>query len=180
MIKVELDDTDAQALFVRLRDAAADLKPLMQQIGEHLAETTKQRFATSTGPDGAPWAPNAESTYVQLAGRYKGSLHKKGPNKGRVNKGGAARMAGKKPLIGETRALSTTINYRAGSDYVEIGSGRVYAAVQQFGAKKHSFTGGKTPWADIPARPFLGLSAEDEAYLRDAAIAELAKAEKGG
>jgi hypothetical protein len=40
-------------------------------------------------------------------------------------------------------------------------SPREDAPTHQFGAKKHSFTGGKTPWGDIPARPFLGLSAAD-------------------
>ena len=40
-----------------------------------------------------------------------------------------------------------------------------YAAVHQYGAAKHSFTGGKTPWGDIPARPFLGLSTDDQGFI---------------
>jgi phage virion morphogenesis protein len=175
VIKIEVIDTETQALFVRLRDAATNMRPLMQELGEQLTETTKQRFQTSTAPDGSRWAPNAESTYVNLAGKYKSGLDKKG----RVTKSGAARLAGKKPLIGETRALSTTINYRASSDYVEIGSPMVYAGVQQFGAAKHSFAGGKTPWADIPARPFLGLSVADQGIITKLATRHLEKAIKG-
>lgn len=148
-------------------------------IGEHLTETTKQRFATSTDPDGNPWAPNTATTYVQFAGKFTGSLHKKGPDKGRVKASGTGRLIGKKPLIGETRALSTRINYRAGTDFVEIGSPEIYAGVQQFGARKYSFTGGKTPWARIPARPFLGLSATDKQAIEKKVLRELQGAAKG-
>ena len=46
----------------------------------------------------------------------------------------------------------------------------MYAAVQQFGARAGSLWSGKdrrgrnakAPWGDIPARPYLGLSAKDE------------------
>jgi len=179
MIRIEVMDEVAQAMFARLREAVSDLRPLMQALGEHLAETTKQRFDTSTGPDGTPWAPNAQSTYVRFADKFKGGLHKKGPHKGRVTTAGTARLASKKPLIGETRALATTINYSAGSDYVEIGSPMLYAAVQQFGAKKHSFSGGRTPWADIPARPFIGLSAADRAWMLDQVLRTIARATDG-
>ena len=85
MIHIEVIDAEVQAMFVRLRASLTNLRPLMQDIGEHLTETTKQRFQTSTAPDGSPWAPNAQSTYVQLAGKFAG--------KGRINKRGAARMA---------------------------------------------------------------------------------------
>lgn len=163
MIQVTLDDEAAQTAFARLVQAGTQMQPLMQEIGEFLAETTKQRFQTSTGPDGHRWAPNTETTYVNLLGRYKGSFGKTG----KISAAGSRRASGKKPLIGETGALSTTINYRAGSDFVEIGSPMVYAGVQQFGAKARSFTGGKAPWGDIPARPFLGLSASDRDGLLD-------------
>lgn len=175
MIKIEVSDTEAKAQFARLREAVSDLRPLMQALGEHLAETTKQRFETSTDPDGKPWAPNAPATYERYLGKYKGGFGKDG----RLNRAGAERAMGKKPLVGETRALSTTISYRAGSDFVEIGSPMLYAAVQQLGAKKHSFSGGRTPWADIPARPFIGLSAADRAWMLDQVARTLDRATDG-
>lgn len=161
MIRVEIDSVDAQAAFARLRQQLTTMRPLMQDLGEHLVEATKRRFETSTAPDGSRWALNAETTYLRYLGRFQGG---EGVD-GRLNAKGAARAAAKKPLIGETRALSTSINYLAGDQFVEIGSPMVYAAVQQFGAKARSFTGGKSPWGDIPARPFLGLSGEDEAEI---------------
>jgi phage gpG-like protein len=172
--KIEVDDDDVRSLFARLRAAATDLTPLMQDLGEYLTESTKQRFATSIGPSGRAWAPNAQSTYVRLASKHKSSSGADG----RINKAGAARVMGKKPLIGETKSLVGTLFYRAWPGFVDIGSPMEYAGVQQRGAKKHSFSGGKTPWADIPARPFLGISDEDaqaivelgEQHLRDAAV----------
>lgn len=162
MIRIEIDDLKARQAFDALLERATDLRPLMQRLGEHLIETTKQRFDTSTAPDGSRWDPNSPVTYERLTATFgKNNFHQKGAHAGRVNARGAARLAGKRPLVGETRALATTINYQAGSDYVEIGSPMVYAAVHQFGARKGSFTGGRTPWGDIPARPFLGISDDD-------------------
>lgn len=160
-IKIEIHDQEVNALFARLVQRSANLRPLMQDIGDHLIETTKQRFDTSTGPDGRRWAPNRPSTLLRLLGRFQKSFGKDG----RLTKGGAGRVMSKKPLVGETRSLSTTIHHRVGDNFVNIGSAMPYAAVQQFGATARSFTGGKTPWGDIPARPFLGLSTEDEAFL---------------
>jgi len=48
--------------------------------------------------------------------------------------------------------LRGNIAYRATADEVTIGSPSVYAATHQFGATK----------GNIPARPFLGLSDEDQ------------------
>ncbi|MDP2794728.1 MAG: transposase [Sulfurisoma sp.] len=50
---------------------------------------------------------------------------------------------------------------KTGLSALAIGSNRLYAGVQQFGASRHQF--GRAPWGDIPARPFLGISAGDKA-----------------
>jgi len=42
---------------------------------------------------------------------------------------------------------------------VMIGSPMEYAAMQQFGGTKAEFP---NLWGDIPARPFLGISSQDE------------------
>lgn len=179
-IRIELDDEATQAAFARLVQAGSQLRPLMQEIGEFLSETTKQRFQTSTAPDGSRWAPNTEVTYIRLLERYKSSFSKK---TGKITASGSRRAASKKPLIGETGSLSTTINYRAGSDFVEIGSSMEYAAVQQFGARQGEFgttrRGAPIPWGDIPARPFLGLSADDKAFITLAARRYLSNAVEG-
>jgi phage virion morphogenesis protein len=173
-VDVKLDDGKVQEAFSLLVGRVSNLRPLMQELGEFLTETTKQRFETSTAPDGSRWAPNAPATYLAHLDAFKGSFQKDG----RLSKRGATRLSGKKPLIGETGRLSSQINYRADRQSVEIGSGLVYAAVQQFGATGGSFgttkRGSPIPWGDIPARPFLGLSAEDTAEIGTRAAAYLA------
>lgn len=57
-----------------------------------------------------------------------------------------------------------------------------YAATQQFGAKKGEFrstkNGAPVPWGDIPARPFLGISADDEDKIIEIIQSHLAAALK--
>lgn len=52
MITIQLDDRQLQGALAQLRQRLGDLTPVMQDIGEELVARAKQRFATSTGPDG--------------------------------------------------------------------------------------------------------------------------------
>lgn len=143
MIKIEIHDRAVLDALTRLQSRTSDLSPLMHQIGGHLTETTKRRFDTVTAPDGTRWEPNTEATILNYRGK------------------------GKKPLTGKTggqAGLMGTINYKAGRDFVEIGSPKEYAAMQQFGGQKSKFP---HLWGDIPARPFLGLSDQDRTNILD-------------
>lgn len=169
MITIDIDDRELQAAIDRLAARLGDLSAVMQEIGETLAETTKQRFAAGRAPDGTPWAPNSPVTVARyFASRT--AVHDRtgkrvGVRKGTYKKDGSlsassVRMLGaKRPLHGQSGRLASQIHYRAGADQVEVGSSLIYAAVQQLGARKRQF--GRAPWGDIPARPFLGLSEED-------------------
>jgi len=53
------------------------------------------------------------------------------------------------------RYLASTFRYAAGEDELLFGTDRQYAAVQHFG----------NPARNIPARPFLGISREDETVI---------------
>lgn len=164
MIKIEVTDSGVSAALTRLANAGNNLHPALLQIGERLLDSTRQRFATSTAPDGTRWAPNSQTTILMYLGRYKGSYSKRD---GRLTKKGATRASGKRPLIGETGDLARQIDYKVeGNDTLYIGSTMRYAATQQFGAKRHEFQG-KAPWGDIPARPFLGLSNSDRSTILD-------------
>lgn len=154
---IEIDDREILAALQRLGAAGGNLTPALKHIGEALVASTKRRFRTGTAPDGSPWAPNSQVTILGYLDRYKSSYTKGG----RLSKSGAGRAAGKKPLIGESRSLSTTIKYEVSGNTLRVGSPMEYAGTQQYGARKHSFAGGKSPWGDIPARPFLGLSTAD-------------------
>jgi|SRR5690625_567144 len=139
MIEIEIDTTELTAALARLIHAGQNPQPALQEAGEYLRESTKRRFAEKTAPDGSPWPANAESVIAQ---------------KGRSD-----------PLVGESKRLSREIHYRARGDLLEIGTNLEYAAAQHFGMPQgHA---GKTrrgtpiPWADVPARAFLGFSDTD-------------------
>ncbi len=175
MITITLESGPLRREIARLGRRLGDLTPVMQDIGELLVESTRRRFATSTAPDGRRWAPNRPSTLERYLARYKGSYTKAG----RLSARGTDRVLAKRPLIGESRRLSSEIFYRADATGVTIASGLRYAAVQQFGAQRGQFgqtaRGAPIPWGRIPARPFLGLSAQDRTDLADTLAAWLAR-----
>lgn len=135
--------------------ALQDTEPLMAQIAEFLLDETVARFAKGQGPDGKPWAPKSKATIAAYAQRKQ--------------------AVSLRPLIGPTRQLSNEESYstRIGEDWVEIAAGPIQAAVMQFGAARGAFGNNKAgrpiPWGTIPARPFLGISAQDEDNI-DAAV----------
>lgn len=157
MFKIEVSDPGINQAFDRLFRSAQKPRPALEQIGELLVDSTKQRFSKSVGPDGQRWAPNTQTTILRYLGSYKGAFGKRGG----LTKKGAQRAGSKRPLIGETGSLSSLIHYEVdGSGSLLVGSSMIYAPVQQFGARKREFQG-KAPWGDIPARPFLGISDQD-------------------
>jgi len=159
-VSIEVDDKEVLAALDRLVKQGSNLRPALQDIGEYLAETTKRRFDTSTGPDGQKWTPNSQATILNYLRLHKGNFTKKG----KLSAKGVGRVTGKRPLIGETRSLSSTINYQIDGNELAIGSPMVYAAMQQYGGKKARFP---NLWGDIPARPFLGLSDVDRGAVLD-------------
>lgn len=135
MISVEFDDRKITKALQNLKAAVGDLSPAFKVIGDELVESTKQRFVSGKGPDGELWAENSPVT-----------IDRKGRNK---------------PLVDEG-SLAEQISYAISGDILEIGSSMEYAAMQQFGGTKAEFP---FLWGDIPARPFLGILAEDEAKI---------------
>ena len=172
MIETTVEDQALLDALRALQARLADLKPALLEIGEELQNTTMRRFANGTGPDGQSWEANAQATLVAFFRRKAGIYDKqtgqrigdklpyyaKG-GRGRVSAKGAAVIAGKRPLLGESLALSGGIDYHVEGNTLVVGSPMEYAAMQQFGGKKGDFP---HLWGDIPARPFLGVSAEDE------------------
>lgn len=61
-ITVDVDDRQMRHAFEKLELAGQNMEPLFADIGEHLLESTKQRFEEQVDPDGLPWTPLKEST----------------------------------------------------------------------------------------------------------------------
>ena len=168
-----MDDTytliiEDRALTDFFREAVArvaDPGPMMREMGDTLVQSTKERFGAGTGPDGVKWPGNAQSTLDRWLGLAKSSYKKDGS----VSKAGAARAASKKPLVGQTKNLMGNITFQIEGNALVWGSPEKYAAVQQWGAAQGAFGRDRRnhpiPWGDIPARPYLGLSAADREML---------------
>lgn len=154
---IEIDNTAVLAAFNRLIAAGQDMGPILRVIGEDVVDRAKKRFETSTAPDGTQWAPNSDTTLRAMLHRHDKNFTKKGA----LSAGGGRALAGKKPLIGESGDLSRQISYSADSGGVTVTASPVYAAMQQFGGTKAEFP---HLWGDIPARPFLPVTAAGELY----------------
>lgn len=145
-ITITLDDSQfSRWLHTALRSLNNPADALME-IGEVLTQSTQNRFGTKKTPDGSGWAPNSP---VTIAIKGHGSQ-----------------------LRGKSKALGDTIHYQMdGAQAVQVGSNMVYAAVQQFGQPKgasgRTRRGAPIPWGDIPPRPFVGVSQEDEARIME-------------
>jgi phage virion morphogenesis protein len=154
-VRVEVTAQGLDAVMRRLAGLSdINRAVLLDQLGGLVETQTKQRIADKKrAPDGTPWKPNIEGTSILFREGY---------------------------LLG-------SIYHVADASEVRIGSGLVYAAIHQFGgtivpkkARKLVFTlRGKTVFATrvtMPARPYLGVSAENAAEIERSIIGYLGRA----
>lgn len=118
----------------QIQQRGSNLRPLLLEIGEDLTESTKQRFITTTAPDGEKWLLNSVLSTL---------LYKEGDT----------------PLTDHGDLAAYIHPSLIGNDGVEIGTNADQGAMMQFGGTKAEFP---HLWGDIPARPYLGLSVEDK------------------
>lgn len=156
MLTVQVQGLDTvQNQLRRLAERGANLTPLLKNMGEQVLNSTQERFESSTDPDGNRWASNSPVTFARLLG----SRH---TNKsGKINARGVSRVMSKKPLI-LSHTLQGSIRYQLNGQSVMVGTNMVYAKMMHFGGTKSAFP---HLWGDIPARPFLGISASDKQVL---------------
>lgn len=140
MLDVSLDTTELGQALDELARRVGDLTTPFNDIAEYLHQSTDERFKSKVAPDGSPWAPLSAVTLAR----------KKGPG-----------------ILREKGTLQDTLRHLATSTELAFGTDRPYGAVHQFGQRKGASgstrRGSPIPWGDIPARPYLGLSIEDEA-----------------
>lgn len=151
-VTITANDQQVSSALQSLMDSIGNIDPVLKEIGEVLIDSTKQRFNTETAPDGSKWESNSVVTLLNYAGRFKTKQ--------------VARIKNKKAGTGETKQLRTQIFYNVTGGELEIGSPMIYAGTFHYGAKKGQY-GKRTPWGDIPAREFLGLSEDDRESILD-------------
>ena len=164
-ITVNIKDAELQALLKLVAGKmAGDLTPAMISIGETIIESVQTNFESGGRPS---WPPLAASTIKQRQrqGKWPGMIL--------VRKGVSGGLMG-------------AIHYQPARSSVIISANKAYAAMQQFGARKGAFgekqvlvhghdrktkkgvvrvcdhrRRQKTPWGNVPARPFLMIQPED-------------------
>lgn len=165
MAEVVITKDEITDALTRLSASLSDMTPAFQDIGEILIDSTKQRFPQGIAPDGSRWAPKSQTTLNKYGARTSNRIDVR-------------------PLFGPSGALSSQIFYNAGPEGVEWGSPMIYAATQHFGAAQGAFgrtrRNGPIPWGNIPARPFLGISPEDETNVTEALAEWLERAAAPG
>ncbi len=166
MLDVVIDDSRTGRALAQLAEQLESLRTPLLDIAEYLHQSTGDRARRQVGPDGSPWAPLSPRTLA------------------RKKSGGK--------ILRETGALLDTLRHQVSDNELSFGTDRPYGAIHQFGGKvEHAarsqqvhfkMSGGVvgnrfvkkkhanfSQWVthgarsvEMPARPYLGLSAEDD------------------
>jgi len=157
----------ASAALLELAERLGDVTTPLNDVAEYLHLSTDDRFRRKVGPDGSPWAPLAPSTL-------------------------ARKKRNKEKILRESGMLQDSFRHQVSNNELDFGTDRPYGAIHQFGGAIHHaarsqqvyFKAGKdgvgnrfvkksasnfAQWVthgarstEMTARPYLGLSAEDE------------------
>lgn len=146
-ITVTLDEISP--VLARMARAAADLTPAMDRIGAEIEASIETRFKRGEGPGREAWRPSRRV----------------------LERGGQT--------LRDSGRLADSIVRRVGPRQVEVGTNVIYAAIHQFGgtirpkrAARLAFTApdGGAVFArqvTIPARPFMGIDADDVSVIAE-------------
>lgn len=182
---LKIDDTGAAEELRRLAELG-DTREVLPRLGEYLQRATEGRFKTQRAPDGTPWAPLQPAYARRKKYQRDKILTLRGYLRSTIRyqvEGDSAVSVGTDRPYGRIHQLGGTIEHAARSQLVRLRRVRVkredgtsYTAVR-FAKARHKRAEQKwgtngTGWSiTMPARPFLGVSAEDEqalaAILRD-------------
>ncbi len=136
-ITITIDDRQVQASLAQLIRHVSDLTPIMEDIGAALGNLTEDAFQV----EGPGW-PQLKPSTVKL----RGSAH---------------------PILQRSAGgLAASITHGGDRNSAWVGASKIYAAVQQFGQKKGASgttrRGAPIPWGDIPARPYIPMTASGD------------------
>jgi phage virion morphogenesis protein len=145
MIDVKFNSDAVARALAALSAGVTDMSDPMAEIAEALLASTEDRIAQGISPDGSTFAPRSQVTLDSYE-RRKPPVSPKGG-----------------PLV-LTGTMSGQIASASGPNYAEIGSNAVQAAMLHFGGTRSAFP---NLWGDIPARPFIGLSDDDETAIAE-------------
>ncbi|KXX64187.1 phage virion morphogenesis protein [Marichromatium gracile] len=126
---IEVQDRPLREALDRLTRRLEDASPAMEDIARALQNHAEDAFQAERSPFGEPWRDLKPATKARRArrGHWPGAI------------------------LSDTGGLAGSISRRAGANFAEVGAGKEYAAIHQFGGRA-----GMPPGpAAVPARPFL-------------------------
>lgn len=174
-----VNDTEARELLARLaHDAAGSIAP---RLGEYLLESSQRRFDTQRAPDGSPWAP-LKKRYAErkkyhrdkiltLRGYLRRNIRYQsaGPNAAQVGSntpyaaihqlGGAIKRKAREATVRLRTTAKGDLMRQAGHSNLAVFAGRR----QQRAVERKALV--PEHIIDMPARPFFGVSGEDEVLI---------------
>ncbi|MFA7944050.1 phage virion morphogenesis protein [Pseudomonas brenneri] len=166
MLEVSIDISPAGKALEDLIERLGDLTTPLNDIAEYLHQSTDDRFRQQVAPDGSPWAPLAPSTLTRKKGgrilRDKGTLQ----DTLRHNVSDNELTFGTDRPYGAIHQFGGKIEHAARSQRIYFRQGKDGSVGNRFVKKsKSNFAQWATRGAhdsEIKARPYLGLSSEDD------------------
>ena len=168
-IKTTVNDAQARAMLARLGEPGT--QDLMPRLGEYLQASTQKRFKTQTAPDGTAWQPlqpryarrkkYAKDKILTLRGYLRSGIHYQVTGDAEVQVGSNTKYAAIHQFGGaiEKPARQATVRYRSEAGRV------LFAGKKHQGATERQVTI-PAHQVNMPARPYLGISAADDAKIR--------------
>ena len=145
-IEIKFEHRIVQEKLLDIAKRVENLRPLMKNIAGIFSYSTEENFKKEGRPD--KWLALAEST-------------KKQRTKKRKWPGQILQVEGK---------LATSINTYYDNDSAIIGSNLEYAAIHQLGGQA-----GRNKSVEIPARPYLGITDEEQQEIIDLIVKYIEK-----
>lgn len=149
-IKIDFGSPDLREKLLGPVRNPEQLTAALKNIGEELLDTTIERFAREIDPKGKPWQPLKSTTLKQKKRKRKPNILQE---------------------LGARGGLKGSINYHVDGLTLRLGSNKPYARIHQLGGKA-----GRNLSVIMPARPYLGLSSDDEEAVREILLDHLEEA----
>ena len=184
-IRLDIDDGNVRQVLRQLREAVDDMTPAMKAVAGQLETSAKNRFLTKKAPDGSTWARLATATQrrrLKKGRRRNDKLVFSGALRDSIHSDFDSRSA----VVGTDAPYGRT--HQEGAERGEFGSfsivragiagrrQRLLGQAVKAGLTSRRRAGIPIPWGDIPARPFLGLSADDREDIVDIIRSHLTRA----
>lgn len=159
-VQVRIDDDQVMKRLDDIAKGCRDLRPVLSAFGDYLVKETVTRFDREQDPDGRAWQPLSATTLA---------------------------LKKNKTILTESTDLRNSFHRQVGRAGLKVGTDRPYAAAHQFGLKQAmnirphrrrvasrsksgvqsgvAFVKAHTRQVNLPARPFLGFTAQDRQEL---------------